>query len=56
MTGTASFFRPILAAAAGIAMLSLMDAFMKQAALAMGAYTAALLRAAFAFASQWSRV
>ena len=31
-------------------MLSLMDAFMKQAALAMGAYTAALLRAAFAFA------
>lgn len=42
--------RPILATAAGIALLSLMDAFMKTAALALGAYMAALLRAGIAFA------
>ena len=42
--------RPILATAAGIALLSLMDAFMKNAALALGAYMAALLRAGIAFA------
>lgn len=42
--------RPVLATIAGIALLSLMDAFMKTAALALGAYMAALLRAAIAFA------
>ena len=42
--------RPILATALGIALLSLMDAFMKNAALALGAYMAALLRAGIAFA------
>lgn len=41
--------RPILAVAAGIAMLSLMDAFIKNAALAHGAYMAALLRVGIAF-------
>lgn len=41
---------PILATFAGVAMLSLMDAFMKDASLATGAYSAALLRAAFSFA------
>ena len=41
--------RPILAVAAGIAMLSLMDAFIKNAALAHGAYMAALLRVTIAF-------
>lgn len=41
---------PILATAGGIALLSLMDAFMKTAALALGAYMAALLRAGIAFA------
>lgn len=35
---------PFLAAAAGIGFLSLMDAFMKEAALATGAYTATVLR------------
>lgn len=40
---------PFLAALAGVAMLSLMDAFMKNASLAIGAYSAALLRAAIAF-------
>ena len=42
--------RPILATAAGIAMLSLMDAFMKAASMELGAYMAALLRAGLAFA------
>ena len=41
-TGTLA---PIVAAATGIALLSLMDAFMKTAALATGAFTAAWLRA-----------
>ena len=41
---------PILATAVGIALLSLMDAFMKTASLAMGAYMASLLRAGMAFA------
>lgn len=36
--------RPILAALAGVAALSLMDAFMKSASLAIGAYSAAVLR------------
>ena len=36
---------PFLAALAGVAMLSLMDAFMKEASLAIGAYSAALFRA-----------
>lgn len=38
---------PILAALAGVGFLSLMDAFMKAAALAVGAYSAGLLRSAF---------
>ncbi|WP_133364677.1 DMT family transporter [Qipengyuania sediminis] len=38
---------PILAALTGVALLSLMDAFMKDAALAIGALTAAWLRAVF---------
>ena len=42
--------RPILATAFGVALLSLMDVFMKSAALAIGAYMAALLRAGIAFA------
>ena len=50
MSASASPLRPVLATAAGIAMLSLMDAFMKNAALAMGAYMAALMRAGIAFA------
>ena len=37
---------PFLAAFAGVGMLSLMDAFMKGASLAAGAYSAAVLRAA----------
>ncbi len=41
---------PFLLALAGVAMLSLMDAFMKEASLAIGAFSAALLRAAIAFA------
>ena len=41
--------RPILATAVGIALLSLMDAFMKNAAVVLGAYMAALLRAGIAF-------
>ena len=41
---------PVLATLCGIGVLSLMDAFMKNAALDMGAYTAALLRAMMAFA------
>lgn len=41
---------PVLATFAGVAMLSLMDAFMKDASLAAGAYSAALLRAALSFA------
>lgn len=36
---------PLLAALAGVAFMSLMDAFMKGASLAIGAYSAALLRA-----------
>ena len=39
-------YRPILAALAGVAALALMDAFMKGASLAIGAYSAALLRSA----------
>ena len=50
MSASASPLRPVLATAGGIAMLSLMDAFMKNAALAMGAYMAALMRAGIAFA------
>ena len=38
--------RPILAALLGVAAFSLMDAFMKGASLAIGAYSAALLRSA----------
>ena len=38
---------PLLAALAGVALLALMDAFMKGASLAVGAYSAALLRSAF---------
>ena len=41
---------PVFATFAGVAMLSLMDAFMKGAALAVGAYSAAWLRAALSFA------
>ncbi len=41
---------PVVATFAGVAMLSLMDAFMKGAALAVGAYSAAWLRAALSFA------
>ncbi len=41
---------PIAAALAGVACLSLMDAFMKGAALAIGAYSAALLRYGLGFA------
>ena len=41
---------PFLVALAGVAMLSLMDAFMKEASLAVGAFSAALLRAAIATA------
>lgn len=50
MSQHASPLRPVLATALGIALLSLMDAFMKNAALAMGAYMAALARAVLAFA------
>jgi len=39
---------PFLAAVAGVAFLSLMDAFMKEAALASGVYTASLLRSLMA--------
>ena len=49
MSAPTEHLRPILATMAGIALLSLMDAFMKTAALAMGAYMAALLRALIAF-------
>jgi len=38
-------FAPFVAAAAGVGFLALMDAFMKDAALAAGAYTATVLRA-----------
>lgn len=38
---------PVFAALAGVALLSLMDAFMKDAALAIGAFSAAWLRSAF---------
>lgn len=41
---------PVLAAFAAIGLLSLMDAFMKNAALAVGAYSALLLRAPIGFA------
>lgn len=41
---------PVCAALAGVACLSLMDAFMKGAALAIGAYSAALLRYGLGFA------
>ncbi|MDG5746678.1 DMT family transporter [Qipengyuania sp. XHP0207] len=50
MTAEPIPLKPVFATAAGIAMLSLMDAFMKSASLAMGAYMAALLRAGLAFA------
>lgn len=50
MSDHTSPLRPILATAAGIAILSLMDAFIKSAALALGAYMAALLRVGIAFA------
>lgn len=43
---SAPSFRPILAALLGVAAFSLMDAFMKGASLAIGAYSAALLRSA----------
>lgn len=46
----ASPIGPILATAGGIAILSAMDAVMKTASLALGAYMAALLRAGIAFA------
>lgn len=54
---------PILAALAGVAFLSLMDAFMKGAALAIGAFSAAWLRALMGsalmlpifFAAGWRR-
>jgi len=42
------FLAPFAMALAGVAMLSAMDAFMKGAALAIGAFSAALLRAAIA--------
>ena len=45
MSSTPSI-RPILAALLGVAAFSLMDAFMKGASLAIGAYSAALLRSA----------
>lgn len=45
-----SRFAPIAAALAGVAMLSLMDGFMKGAALAAGTYSATLLRSAIACA------
>lgn len=41
---------PVFAALAGVACLSLMDAFMKGAALAIGAYSAAVLRYGIGFA------
>lgn len=41
---------PLLVAFAGVGFLSLMDAFMKEAALALGAYTATILRSAVATA------
>ena len=44
MSGSAPSFKPILAALAGVACLSLMDAFMKFGALAIGTFTAAWLR------------
>ncbi|WP_324828543.1 DMT family transporter [Qipengyuania zhejiangensis] len=50
MSDSVSPVRPIIATAAGIALLSLMDAFMKSAALELGAYSAALLRSGIAFA------
>ncbi|WP_246449859.1 DMT family transporter [Qipengyuania soli] len=50
MSDHANPIRPILATAFGIALLSLMDAFMKSASLALGAYMAALLRSSLAFA------
>ncbi|MDZ4307678.1 DMT family transporter [Allopontixanthobacter sp.] len=43
-------FLPFLAALAGVGFLSLMDAFMKSASLAAGAYSAAVLRSAIAAA------
>ena len=45
-----SALMPILATMLGIGFLSLMDAFMKTASLAIGAYSAALLRAMVGFA------
>ena len=50
MSAETSFLRPILVTAAAIAALSLMDAFIKSAALELGAYMAALLRVGIAFA------
>ena len=53
MTGTRppqALLAPFLMALGGVAMLSLMDAFMKEASLAIGAFSAALLRAAIATA------
>ena len=45
-----AYLMPIAATLLGIACLSLMDAFMKSASLALGPYNAALLRAGLAFA------
>ncbi|MFL0670535.1 MAG: DMT family transporter [Erythrobacter sp.] len=48
MTAAARPLLPILAAFAGVGFLSVMDAFMKEAALLAGAFTATLLRSAMA--------
>lgn len=47
---TSPEWQPVLAALGGVALLSVMDAFMKGASLAVGAYSAALLRVVFACA------
>lgn len=49
MPSRAPHLFPIFAALAGVAFLSLMDAFMKSAALAIGAYSAATLRYGLGF-------
>jgi len=49
-TSPAQRLLPIAAAALGVGLLSLMDAFMKEAALATGAYTATLMRSLIAAA------
>ena len=48
---SAPTYRPILAALLGVAAFSLMDAFMNGASLAIGAYSAALLRSAILMTS-----